>query len=128
MYLRFRVDVRDASSGQPSGVFSAVYDLIDSDLLPQQDLDVAKSCLDWFDTNLKEPASFSKSTKPHAQKVGISWFKDSATEHISKMRMLVALLEDNSVSVKLLITDNPGYILYEDDYQVVSDPHPNTPT
>jgi hypothetical protein len=33
---------------------------------------------------------------------------------------LVAILEENDVSVRILKTDKPGMILYEDEFQVVA--------
>lgn len=48
--------------------------------------------------------------------------KDSAVEHISRVRSLVAILEHHGVSVRMLKTGRVGYVVYEDEYQIVAEP------
>ena len=48
--------------------------------------------------------------------------KASATEHIKQARSLVTLLEHKDIRVEMLTTERPGYIVYEDRYQVVAMP------
>ena len=43
------------------------------------------------------------------------------------MREIAAILEEHGVMVKMIYTDNPGYLLYEDEHQIVAHPHPETP-
>jgi hypothetical protein len=50
----------------------------------------------------------------------ISWFKDDAIEFIDKMRDLGSILEENGFLVRTLVTEHPGMILYEDEFQIVS--------
>ncbi len=52
----------------------------------------------------------------------ISWFKDTAQTHIGKMREMVALLEHHDVSVRMIKTMRPGYVVYEDEFQIVAVP------
>jgi hypothetical protein len=58
-------------------------------------------------------------------KRAISWFKLSATEHVSRMRELVALLEHKDIAVEEFRTDKPGYIVYDDAHQVAAIPFTN---
>jgi hypothetical protein len=53
---------------------------------------------------------------------GISWFKATAEEHISKIRELIALLENHGVRVEMIKTTRPGYVIYEDNFQIVAVP------
>ena len=50
------------------------------------------------------------------------WFKASATAHIAKAREISFILEQNDVYVHEIKTRRPGYIVYEDEYQVVAEP------
>jgi len=52
----------------------------------------------------------------------VCWFKPSATNHIAKVREISFILEENGVLVRVLKTHKPGYIVYEDHYQVVAEP------
>ena len=68
----------------------------------------------------------SRSGRVHAKRVAISWLRDSATCHIRKMRELAALLESYELQVEMLTTSRPGFVVYEDDYQVVAEPFRDT--
>jgi hypothetical protein len=83
---------------------------------------------DWFRHNLKKPRNLSKSSKPHAKNVAISWFKDSAKEHIDKMRSLVNIFNSHGVITDMIRSERPGYIVYEDDFQVAAEPFKETGT
>jgi hypothetical protein len=52
----------------------------------------------------------------------ISWFKDSATEHLARVRELVTILETHGVPVRMLKAQRVGYVVYEDEYQEVAEP------
>ena len=123
MYLRFVVSELDEDSNKKLGVFHAIgrlratgklysYEEIHHDLIRQ-----------WFNENLKKPTRFTASTGPfyRKQNKAISWFKDSAEEHLSRVRELVAILRNHGVIVHMLKTDRVGYIVYEDEYQIVAE-------
>jgi hypothetical protein len=52
----------------------------------------------------------------------VSWLKPAAAEHIAKMRELTVILEENGYRVSQVTTDAPGYLVFEDDHQVVAEP------
>jgi len=60
--------------------------------------------------------------KTHAKNVALSWFKDSAIEHIRKMHGLAQILRAHDVHVEVIKTDRPGYVVYEDAYQITAEP------
>ncbi|HUH84044.1 MAG TPA: hypothetical protein VLX85_05515, partial [Stellaceae bacterium] len=62
------------------------------------------------------------SPRPHAKAQAISWFKDWANEHVARMRELQRVLEKHGVAVEVLTTERPGYIVYEDEFQVAAYP------
>ena len=49
----------------------------------------------------------------------VSWFKDTADRSIGKMRELATILESHGRLVRVLQSENPGRVLYEDSFQVV---------
>ena len=124
MYLRFVVSDIDEDSGRELGVFHAVRNLrSDGKLQPQEEKqhDVIR---EWFNEHLERPTRFTASKPPYNAKSpkAISWFKDSASEHIKRVRELVKILHHHGISVQMLKTDRVGYIVYEDEYQVVAEP------
>jgi hypothetical protein len=84
--------------------------------------------LDWFNTNLPVPTKLNNSKNEQAEYRALSWFKDSAAEHIGYMRELTQILKKYGVIVDFIQTKNPGFITYQDDVQVVAAPFKDTPT
>jgi len=124
MYLRFVVADIDEDSERALGVFHAVWTLRDAGKLYAHEEDQHDSVRWWFHDNLEKPTRFTASKPPFYRKKNkaISWFKDSATEHLAQVRELVAILETHGVPVRMLKARRVGYVVYEDEYQVVAEP------
>ncbi len=110
------------------GLFQVSRELTDAKLLSQFEENQLLAIRDWFNENLEKPESFARSKKPHTKGIAISWFKDSATEHISKMYEFSTILEAHGIVVEVIKTLRPGYIVYEDQYQVTAEPYAETKT
>jgi hypothetical protein len=52
--------------------------------------------------------------------------KMSAKDHVARMRELVQLLRHKDISVDELRTEKPGYVVYEDEFQVTAIPFSDT--
>jgi hypothetical protein len=128
MHVRFVIHSNDESSGRRQGLFQALAELEQTGALLPHEQEAWLSVLDWFRHHLGEPDSFARSSKPHAKKVALSWFKSTATEHVKKMYALAAILESHGVPVDVIKAAKPGYIVYEDDYQVAAEPFSETRT
>jgi hypothetical protein len=55
-------------------------------------------------------------------------FLRGATDHIGLAREVVELLRQHDVVVETILTDRPGFLVYEDDFQIVAEPFSETPT
>lgn len=128
MLIRFIIDELDQRSGRRKGLFSAAVALRDSGRLSAQDDDALEALWGWFNKNLEKPERLSLSPRPNAKEQAISWFKDSAATHITKMREFANILERYQMPVHLIKTNRPGYIVYEDEYQVCAYPFADTQT
>lgn len=129
MFLRFITDEIDNDSQVAEGVFQAAAKLRETGSLSEIEVAQLKDLSDWFDKNLKKPARFNrtKSKGYYRRKTkGISWFKSSASEHLNRIRDFTVILEQHGVHVRMISTDRPGYITYEDDIQVVAEPFSDT--
>src|SRR5438067_234964 len=120
-YVRFVVEERDPESTVRLGIFQAVAHALESKRLSQAEARHLRELERWFERNLPRPTRFTRTRNApdHAWR-GIAWFKDSAIEHIHRLREVVAILDHADVRVDIIWTDRPGYIVYEDDYQVVA--------
>ncbi|MBM7128825.1 hypothetical protein [Dyella mobilis] len=128
MYIRFVVHSIDPDSGRRQGLFQALGYIADNGYLRSEEQASYEALRKWFRENLPVPESFAKSSKVHAKKVALSWFKPSAVEHIAKMRSFSSILVAYGVQVEVLKQDRPGYVVYEDDYQIVAEPFKDTLT
>ncbi len=128
MFIRFVVFERDIRSGVRQGLFQAVVSLRRSGRLSKVDDDRVVAIREWFNLNLPRPLRFNRSRKPHEKKKAISWFKSDAQRHIAKIRELQVILESYGVHVDVVKTERPGYILYEDEFQVTAEPFRDTAT
>jgi hypothetical protein len=94
MFVRFVVSEIDEESEQELGVFQAIYKLRRSGRLSDYEQDQDDTIGQWFDHNLLKPSRLTSAKPPFHRKKNkaISWFKDNAHEHISRVRALVAIL------------------------------------
>jgi hypothetical protein len=81
-----------------------------------------KEIMVWFRTNLPFPTRVARSRRPNGHHAAVSWFRNSATVHIAMARELAAILEAHEIRTEMLTSARPGYVVYEDEYQVVAEP------
>jgi hypothetical protein len=124
VYVRFAVAEIHEHSQRGVGVFQALYRLRDAGKLYPYEEEHLRSVSEWFNTHLEKPTRFTAAKPPYYRKESkaISWFRDTAHEHIARIREMVAILESHGVSVRMLKTDHVGYVVYEDEHQVVAEP------
>ena len=131
MFVRFIIGEKHAASGVPQGVFSVAYYLRTCHETPPWQTAELTRTLGWFNTNLRAPRRFNRTKSKgyyHRNGMAISWFKPEATEHIAKIREVGVILEDHGYAVEMIKTLNPGYIVYEDEFQVAAIPFSSTVT
>jgi hypothetical protein len=117
-YIRFVVDRKDGESQAERGIFQAAAQALEWHDIAGSDADELKNLQSWFSEYLEKPTSLGRD-KLHR---GICWFKDGSTEHISRIRNMVQILERNGIYVKKIRTNKPGYLIYEDEWQMVAEP------
>jgi hypothetical protein len=105
-------------------VFHAVLNLREAGKLQSYEEEQHDLIRQWFNENSEKPTRFTASKPPfyREQSKAISWFKDSAQNHLAHIRDLVAILQHHGVSVRMLKTERVGYVVYEDEYQIVAEP------
>ena len=127
MFIRFVVSELDPTSGRRKGLFQAAKRLKGADDLEAGDRDRLERLSAWFNENLQRPLRFAMSPRPYRKAQAICWFKDSATAHIAKMRELEDVLGRSGAAVQLIKTRRVGYVVYEDQFQIVACPFGDTP-
>lgn len=122
-YLRFVLEEIDKRTGKHKGLFTAAYSALKGNELFEYEEKEVKEALEWLEKHLPIPDKFSKNKNAsHKNTHGISWFKSEASEALQHVRRIATILEDHGTKVKTLRTTRPGYVVYEDDFQVVAEP------
>ena len=76
----------------------------------------------WFASTCARRTQLSLRAGYRQPKTALCWFKDTAKEHLHRIRALVALLQEHGVAVEVRRLRSPGYIVYEDEHQVAAVP------
>jgi len=128
MYVRFVAQRTSGGSGRREGIFHAAGRLWRSGALYYGDYHRYWEIRLWFDAHLPKPTRFARSSNPRAPRLAICWFKSAASVHIAHAHELRAILESYDIFVELIKSAKPGYVVYEDDYQVAARPFQDTRT
>ena len=130
-FIRFALTTKHPESGVEEGLFRAAYRLRDSARVEADDRRRLTEVLGWFGENLVTPDRFNRSRSKgfYRRKTrGIAWFRDSATDCLSRMHEMKGILEKYGHPVTILTEARVGYVTYEDELQVVAEPFSDTKT
>jgi hypothetical protein len=105
-----------------AGVFVAAYDLYYNSRLPDYETEQLRALFDWFNLNLERPARFSRSRRYGGAGRAVCWFKPTANAHLSKIHEMIFILENNGVLIRMIKANKVGYVVYEDEHQIVAEP------
>jgi hypothetical protein len=125
--IRLVTDNQHPPYGHRSGIIRCSYRLLRENILGTPEQGELRNILDWFNEHLARPERLSVSRHPRAKGTAVSWIRASAYEHLSRLRRLAALVESRGTAVFESRTKRPGYVVYEDAYQVVALPFADTP-
>jgi hypothetical protein len=131
MFLRFVMQKPISGSGAREGIFAAAYNLKRSGRLTSVDDDHLTELLEWFKENLAVPTRFNRTTSKGYYRratAGIAWFKSSATRHLERIHELAELLDRYDARSEIVKSERPGYVIYEDDAQIIAEPFRDTRT
>src|SRR5262249_8623649 len=108
-----------------TGIFQAAYVLLRHAALSTERCDGLREHLDWFNENLPAPDRFVRSRSNGFYRrppIAVSWFRQEAAEHIAHAEALAREVAAEGPTVQTLRTVHPGYVVYQDEYQVVAVP------
>jgi hypothetical protein len=128
-FLRFILSERHPESGFEAGIFGAAYARRDDWAVSPEDRHELTECLEWFEKHVKVPDRFNSSrSKGYYRRAtrGIAWFRDSAAECIARMHRISGVLEKYGHEVNVVYEARLGYVVCEDDFQVVAEPFSET--
>jgi len=117
-YIRFQVTY-SGKLGYPVGIFGACHHLRRAGVLSPEEDKLFAEVDAWFEREMPSPPFYADGNTRKA----ITWFRSTSSTLVSALAPLKALLDRHNVECRIVETDDPGTIFYEDDYQVgVVDP------
>ncbi len=116
------VDEIDENSGVHRGIFQAMFRLWRRGALAPHEEAWWAEIRAWLNTEFAEPDRLARSRRSGANACAISWFKATAAEQIARAREVAAILDGHSIATRMISSDRPGYIVYEDEFQVAAEP------
>lgn len=101
--------------GVEVGVFVAVDHLRRAGYLTTDEIATYLDVDDWFKVHLPQPTFYGDGNSIGA----ITWFKSPMrVDMAQRATSLMAILSAHGVAHEMVFTDNPGTLVYEDDFQV----------
>ena len=113
-YLRFAVGRVHEISRQQLGVFQAAYQLRNASGHGSDVGRMLRPLFGWFGDNLRAPKVTSRA---------VFWFKADAAPCIRRIWQMIHVLTSHDNVVWMMRCEEPGQIVYEDDFQVAAVPH-----
>jgi len=116
-FIRFIVTTDHPSQTRCTGVVASLRIAGEEGQLPAYHMEYAEEIFSKLNRDLPCPPFDDNSWRDC-----VSWFKNIPSSHewISLFRDIIAILEDSDFQVRTLMTDKPGMIVYEDEFQVVT--------
>jgi hypothetical protein len=123
MYLRFKTQFINKDDKPNTGIFQAMRFIREHHLTDDVDETMLKELTKWFIDNLPEPHWYTNEKREYGVRAkAVCWFKDSAKIFIQKIHELIIILEKYDLIVERITTQDPGYIVYSDEFQIVAIP------
>jgi hypothetical protein len=121
MFMRFVSSEIDENSHVSAGLFCAAFKLLDEMVLTDHEYAAVADLMAWFNVNLRGPFEYRLKSRWRARR-SICWFRCTAYEHLARARELATILEGRDVFIRSIRCQKTGYILYEDEVQVLAQP------
>ena len=118
-------------SQAPIGVIGAAYELLRQETVSHELRSELEQWIEWFEENLAVPDRFNRTKSKgwyRRETRGISWLRSSAAEHLAAMANLSACITKCGYSTSEVRSERVGYVIYEDQIQVIAEPFRDTPT
>lgn len=121
MFVRFVCGTEDENVFWLTGVITIAEELRAKGELYRYEADWLEEIYAWLNTHLPCPPFQRKLRSGKWSNDAVSWFRDDAKEAMKRIWDVVALLREHGVAVRLVTTDKPGKIVYEDEFQIVAE-------
>jgi hypothetical protein len=113
-YIRLATSGINDKSGQRAGIFGAAFRLLRDRQLDPGERERLRKALRWFQMYLHSPRL--------GKRKAVFWFRSDAGRFVNRLWKIVEILRRHGVMVRMLLTSDPGAIVYKDRHQVAAVP------
>ncbi len=121
MFVRFVVGTDAENAAWLTGILTEARLLRDAGELYDHESEQLEAVYQWFNEHVPCPPFEKKLRTGEWTREAVSWFRADAGGPIQRMWDIVAILREHGVAVRMVSTERPGCVVYEDDYQVVAE-------
>lgn len=119
-FVRFQGSVENRRGVRP-GVFALVNGLLHDGLLTEPEAAFTRHTNQWYDTYLPDPGVlapwvYDRDLHPRAA----AWFKLGEHPFFEPVPQYLRILDARGIGHEMVMTTDPGSVLYEDPFQVVA--------
>lgn len=122
MFIRFVVGSDDENAAWLTGIITEARILKDAGRLYRHESEWLEETYGWLNENLTCPPFSAKLRSGEWSREAVCWFHPGARRSVvRRLWDIAAILEEHAVPVRLVKSDKPGKIVYEDSDQVVAE-------
>ncbi len=121
MFVRFVVGADFENAAWLTGVVAEARLLGDEGELYEYESARLDAIYDWFNEHLPCPPFEMKLRTGEWTPDAVAWFCAEAKAPIQRTWDIVAILREHGIAVRMVTSEKPGRIVYEDEYQVVAE-------
>jgi hypothetical protein len=116
-YMRIQGEELAYKTKKPVGVFVLTWRRVRDGIYSEEDKNTYLEVDKWFKENLPEPPFYGDNNDNPLG--ATTWFKtNNCNGMLEHIKPLLDLLDKYKVPYEIAYSDNPGKIIYEDDYQI----------
>lgn len=121
MFIRFVVGTDAENAAWLSGLFCHANALSEGGELEPYHARYLDQVIGWFNENLRCPPFERNLRSGKWTRHAVAWFRPEAREPIRRMWDIAAILFDHGLLIRLITSEKPGTIVYEDPHQIVAE-------
>ena len=117
-YTRYVIDDGERDDGEMDGVITILIDKIKDKIVDTYDSQLYEEVMSWYNKVVPVPPYYAN--RGYWTINSLAYWKSDRREIHEYMFSLIGICERVNLKTKVILTNDPGFILYEDAFQVVA--------
>ena len=118
-YTRYVIDDGERDDGEMDGVITILIDKIKDKIVDTYDSQLYEEVMSWYNKVVPVPPYYAN--RGYWTINSLAYWKSDRREIHEYMFSLIGICERVNLKTKVILTNDPGFILYEDAFQVVAE-------